>query len=322
VKLGSFAKSGLDPKLAQAVFSAPEGGYTPPTQGSFGWVIVHVTKVTPGESKTFDNVKDTLRSQMIKAKAMSMAIDAANKFEDARGAGDTLSEAAAKVGLAAVHVPAVDQTGTSPDGSKANVPADPTFLERAFAQEAGDEGDLFDNADHSASYVIKVDGVTPPSVKPLDQVRAEVVKGWSEQKRIELLAQRAKSLFEQAQKENSLASVSKALSRPPVVAQSLKRDSKGDIFAPEMLDRLFGIPPGAVTAGPLAKGEGFVIARVTQVQNRTPESDPDTFANIQRGAAQQTAATVVQTLAASARETEGATINQAAFDRVFGNGSE
>ena len=70
------------------------------------------------------------------------------------------------------HVRRVDAKGLAPDGTKADVPADPEFLPQVFKAEVGEEGDPFQTKSGNV-YVIRVDGVTPPKLKPLDQVRAE-----------------------------------------------------------------------------------------------------------------------------------------------------
>ena len=87
MKLGTYPATGLDPKLSAAVFAAPEGGVTPPVQGPFGWVILRNAKIIPGESKTFEEVKDSLKADLVKARAGAKLTDIANAFEDARGSG-------------------------------------------------------------------------------------------------------------------------------------------------------------------------------------------------------------------------------------------
>lgn len=320
VKLGSFAKSGLDATRANAAFAVAEGSVTPAIQGPFGWVIIKVTKVTPGVNKTFDELKDTLRQQVTKDRALSQSIDAANKFEDARGGGATLDDAANKVGLTAIHVAAVDDKGMAPNGSKANVPAPAVFLRQAFAAQPGDEGDIF-QSDEQHSYAIKVVSVTPPALKPLDQVRDQVVKDWTESKRATLLADRVKTLAAQAQNDGNLAGIAKTLGHEPLVSQPLKRDTTSDVFSRALLAELFNTPPGKVVAGQLGKGAGFVIARATKVQNPDPAMAAGDFEDNRRQLSQQVANDLVKSMSASARATEGATINQDSLNRFFGGAS-
>ena len=61
---------------------------------------------------------------------------------------------------------------------------------------------------------VKVNGVTPPKLKPLDQVRAQALAAWTqEQQRQAAGHARPRALTAQAQKEKSLDGIAKALKR-------------------------------------------------------------------------------------------------------------
>src|ERR1700680_1119823 len=120
LKLGTFAPNGLDPKLSAAVFAVPEGGVTPPVQGPFGWVILRAAKIIPGENKSFDQVKDQIKADLVKARAGAKVTDIANAFEDARGSGTPLAEAAMKQGLMVHHIAAIDHQGMTPEKTTAD----------------------------------------------------------------------------------------------------------------------------------------------------------------------------------------------------------
>ncbi len=317
VKLGTFPKSGLNRMLADAAFALPEGGVSPPVQGPFGWVMLRVTKVTPGVNKTYEDLKATLREQLAKTLAAVKAVEAVNAFEDARGAGAPLEEAAKKVGLTAVHIAAVDRTGLTPDGTKADVPVAAAFLQQAFAAEAGEEGDIF-QSDDLHSYAIRVIGVRPPAPKPLAQIREQVVKEWTEAERAKMLAARAKSLTEEASKSGGLAAVAQALGHQPTTSAPLRRDTPNEIFSRPALADLFSTPPGGTIYGPLGKGQGYVIARVVRAINPDPSASPVEFENNKRQIAQQIASDLIESMSNAARETAGAKINDAAYSRIVG----
>jgi len=317
LNLGTFPKSGLDPRLADAAFAVPEGGATAPVQGPFGWVIMRVTKITPGVDKKYEDVRDTIRAQMAKGQAMGKAIEAANGFEDARAGGATMADAAAKVELDAVHVAAVDKNGLAPDGAKVNLPADPKFLQQVFVAEAGEEGDIF-QTDDEHSFAIKVVGVRPPAPRPLDQVRDQVVKEWSEAERARQLAAHVKSLAEEARRNGNLNAVAAATGHQPVTSQPMRRDAGNEIFSQPVLAQLFAAPPGSVVYGPLGKGAGYVIARAAGVNNLDPQKDPGAYENNRRQLGQQLAGDLIQSMALSARNNAGTTINEQAYNRVVG----
>ena len=80
----------------------------------FGWVLLHVTTITPGISKSFDQVKEELRQNLTKQLAMAKLIDVSNAYQDATSGGATLAEAAKKTGMHLSHIAAVDQNGLTP----------------------------------------------------------------------------------------------------------------------------------------------------------------------------------------------------------------
>ena len=318
VKLGTLPATGLDPKLSAAVFAVPEGGVTAPVQGPFGWVILHAAKVIPGEMKTFDQVKDDIKTNLVKARVGAKLTEVANKLEDDRGSGDSLQEAAMKEGISLHHVASADRQGMTPERSQADIPKVPALLDRAFMTETGEESDLFQSED-GQYFAVKVNGVTPPAVRPLDSVREEVREALITDKRNQMLQAKVKAFTDQATKDNSLAGVGKALGRAPLTSQPLKRGDMSDVFSPQLIGTLFSTPAGVAVANNEAKGTGIVIARVTKVLHPEPDLSSAEYANFRRSAAQQLGLSTVDTVAAAAKKDAGVTIHQATVQRVLGD---
>ena len=180
IALGTLVQADLADARGKAAFSLPEGGVSQPVKFTFGWVLLHVTKITPGVTKTLDDVKEDLRKDLAAQLAQAKIVDVLNAFEDARGGGAPLDKAGKAVGMKVTQVAAVDPNGLAPDGSHADVPDDSDFLKQVFAADVGEEGDAFAVKD-GHNYVLKVDGVTPPKLKPLDTVRAAVAAAWQKE---------------------------------------------------------------------------------------------------------------------------------------------
>jgi peptidyl-prolyl cis-trans isomerase D len=317
LKLGSFAASGLDPRLSAAVFAVPAGGVTAPVQGPFGWVILHAARVIPAESQSFDQVQDRVRADLIAARAGAKVTELANALEDERGSGATLEEAAMKLGLAVSRLPGVDRQGLTPERSQAEVPPDPSFLEQVFQTETGEESDLF-QGQAGPYFAIKMTGITAPAVRPLDSVREEVREGFVAEARTKLLQAKVQALSELAMKSGNLVEAGKSLGRAPIVAAPLKRGEMTNIVSTALNAQLFGAPAGTVLTGPAATGNGSVIVRVTRVEHPEPDLSSADYANFRRTAAQQLGESAMETLASAAREQAGVEIHQATIDRVLG----
>ena len=322
LKLGTLPASGLDPRLSAPVFAVPEGGVTAPVQGPFGWVILRAAKVIPGEMKTFDQVKEEIRTNLVKARTGAKLTEIANKLEDERGSGGSLEEAAMKQSLPIHHVAAADRQGLTPEKSEAAIPVTaPQVLEQAFQTETGEDSDLFQSQD-GQYFALKVNSVTPPAVRPLDSVREEVKEGFVTEARAKLLQTKVQTLAEQAMKSGSLAEAGKALGHPPVTSMPLKRGDMNDVFSPQLIAQIFSSPPATVINGPAGQGNGVVLARVVKVIHPEPDLSSADYLNFRRTAAQQLSMTAVDSLAAAARQKAGVNIHEATIQRVLGDAQQ
>jgi peptidyl-prolyl cis-trans isomerase D len=317
VKLGTFTKDKIDPKLSDAAFSLMQGQVSEPVQGPFGWVLLRATKVVPGLRKTFDEVKDQIRANLIKARAVGKVTDMANAFEDARGGGETLEQAAMKLGLSVSHVTDVDAMGKTPEGADAMLP-DPEILTQAYQTESGEESDLFQVTD-GENFAVKVTSVKPPSVKPFDSVRELVKEDFLKDARAKLLDAKIESIAKQVKTDGGLDAAGKALGHAPVTSTALKRTETNDVFSAQLMGELFTVPKGGVVTGAAGKGNGMVVARVVSVTHPEPDVTSAGYQSFRNSAAQQLGETVVDTIAAAAREKSGVNIHQQTVDQVLGS---
>jgi peptidyl-prolyl cis-trans isomerase D len=309
-----------DPAVAAAAFAVKEGQTTPPVKGTFGWVMVKTGKITvPGVHHTLDEVKDQVRANIQAQLAGDKLVDMLNAYDDARKAGDDLATAAKKVGMKLGQIPAIDAQGLAPDGTRPDAPADPEFLAAVFKSDVGADNDPI-QAKSGAYYVVKVAGVTPAKLRPLDQVQGDAVKQWTAQKRSELLAAKATALTQQAQKEKSLAGVSAALKANVLHSASLSRSGNDATLPAALVAKLFDAPQGGIVSAP--SGDGYVIAQVTGIVHPRPTGPSDAQF---RGQAQQLAGSVAQdfslAMANAQRTAQKVTVNQKQLDSTVGGGS-
>jgi len=176
ISLGTLAEADLpDTERAKAIFALPLNEVSQPIKTGFGgFVLARVTKIAPGSSKSLADVKEDIRKDLTNQLTANKLVDAVNIYTDARSGGDDLAAAAKKAGMKFEHLKNVDVTGLKSDGSKADVPADPEFLPAVFKGDVGDDSDPFPTK-LGAYYVVHVTGVTPPKLKLLDKVLAQVL---------------------------------------------------------------------------------------------------------------------------------------------------
>jgi peptidyl-prolyl cis-trans isomerase D len=311
ISLGTLTESDLpDADRAKTVFALPLNEASQPLKSSFGgWALMRVTKITPGSNKTLADVKEDIRKSLAQQLTANKLVDVVNAFTDAKSSGGNLKEAAQKAGMKLAHVSATDASGKKPDGTAADVPADPEFLPALFKAEVGEDTDPFATK-AGAYFAVHVNGVTPPKLKPLDQVRAQVTADWTNEQRAGLLANKARELSQRATKEKSLDGIAKELKVQVQHSPALGRDTNDEQFSSMIVQRLFSAAPGAAEYAPLGAGGNFMIARVTGVSH-PPQNprDPGFQVGLQR-LSQAMAQDFSIDLSNAARTRQGVKVNQ------------
>ena len=318
--LGTLTQADLpDPDRAKAVFALPENQVSQPLKTALGgYVLARVTKITPGSNKTLADVKDDIKKTLLGELAANKLVDAVNAYTDARSGGSDLKEAARKAGLKLGRLTAVDASGVKPDGSKADVPADPEFLPALFKTEMGEDSEP-SSTKAGDYFVLHVNGVTAPKLKPLDQVRAQAIVDWTNEQRGRLLATKALSLTEQAEKDKSLDNVAKELKVTIQHSPALNRQTNDATFSATFVQRLFLTAAGGVVSGEQGSSGNYILARVTGISH--PKLDPRDpgFQNGTTRLSQAMAEDFALDLANAARVSQGVKVNQKLLASVTGS---
>jgi peptidyl-prolyl cis-trans isomerase D len=314
-KLGELSQADLaiDPARSNAAFALPLDGTSQPVKGTFGWVLIHVTKISSGTSKSHDEVRLALQRKLATAKLT----DIANSFTDAVGGGASIADAARKSGMHFTHIESIDQQGLAPDGSKVAAAASPEFLAQIFKSEVGDEGDPFPTAD-GHYFAIKVDGVTPPKLKPLEAIRARALAQWTAEQQLLTLKSKAASLVANANTTHSLDSVARTLGVQIHSGPELTRGTNDATFSKTLIAALFDAPPGGTVSGP-APGGGIVIARVSGIGHALPPENDLGYLKGVRQLSGDIAADFTMSLSKAEQAREGLTINQKLVDGTICN---
>ena len=324
INLGELVEEDMEPAIgaeqAKAVFKLPQGGMTEPLKTtSGGWAIVRVSKLTPGTTKTLDEAKDELHKTIAQELAQSKIVDIANAYTDASSGGLNLREAAEKAGMHVAHITAMDANGLAPDGSKTSAPDDPEFRKLVFEAEVGEEGDP--RPLKTGTYVIGVNGLVPPKLKPLSEIRTAAVEAWTAEQRAILLRKKAEELAAMANKDKSLDKAAKSIHAKLEVSPGLNRRTSDETFSPELIAALFDAMPGEAVFGPKGASGDYVIARVTGILHPPlPTSDPGYKQGLQI-ASRGIAAGITETLIAAQRTEQGVKIDEKLLNGVVGEGS-
>jgi len=261
--LGFATRAEMPAALGDAAFALKPGEVTKPIEDSFGWHIVRVSEVKPEETEPFDAVKEKLAKDVARDMAGDQLAKQANQVEDAIAGGTPFAEIVQRFGLKLSKLENVDAGGRNAEGTPVELPqGGDAILRTAFSTAAGQVSQLGELGENGY-YVVDVEKVTPSTVKPLDEVRAQVVELWQQETRDAALASLAKEIAGQVGEGKGLADLAKARSFQTFTTQPLPRSGGDPKVPPVLVARLFEAKPGGVVS---AKGtDGYLVAQLKDI---------------------------------------------------------
>jgi len=274
--LGTVDKDGLPLKvLGDAAFKLKEGAYSAPVKSDLGWHILRVTKIEKTKTRPFDEVKSKLKADIQKERAGDHLVKLTNQIEDELGTGASLDEAAKKFALEVVKYAAVDRQGNDGDGTKIkDLPAAPEFLSRVFELDEGEDSGMVETRG-GASFVVRVEKITKPALRPLETVRDKVVAEIKTEARRAEATKRAKAILETLKGGFTLAAVAKREKLAVRTTKPFARDGRaaGEDVPGELVSKLFKARRGQAE---MADGkDGVVLAALKDIQEANPSSDAE-----------------------------------------------
>ncbi|MFT4185092.1 MAG: SurA N-terminal domain-containing protein [Rhizobium sp.] len=285
VLLGTFTKDQVpDQTIAQAAFAVTkEGGTTPVVDGSFGPVILRVTNVKDETAKGFDEVKEDVRKQIALTNAASEITSVHDKFEDLRGSGASLQEAAQQLKLKTVTIEAIDARGLDQNGDEVkDLPAKQQLLAEIFkADQGGNAAPLTVGNDGYAWYDVL--NITPDHDRPLADVREKVVADWTAEQQKVALTAKAAELKQEAQKGKSLADIAAPLGIAVESKADVTRTTDDPVLGRGGVAAVFSGPVDAVANAVGADDTTQILLKVTDVNNNPTT---DALSNADQQAAQ------------------------------------
>ncbi|HCO42758.1 SurA N-terminal domain-containing protein [Immundisolibacter sp.] len=170
--LGFLSPGSMTPAFDEAAFSLAPDTVSEPVRTPFGFHLLEVTAVKPGNTPSLEAVRDTVRQRLQRELAEERFFSAAETlrrltFEQP----DSLAPAAEAVDLE------VRELGPFPRSGGEGPAANPQFLHHAFSADvlAGDNSEVFE-LDPGRYAVLRVLEHSPAAVQPLADVREAVVQ--------------------------------------------------------------------------------------------------------------------------------------------------
>lgn len=271
VDLGEAIAADL-PGFGDAVFAQPKGVGATPVRSALGWHVVETVAMTPGAVRPLAAVRDEVAKGLARERAADGVFQSSNRLDDQLAGGAPLEEVSRGLGLKLTKIAATDATGKGPDGQPAltGLTDGARIVDTAFTLAPNATSRLVESRSGDF-FVVRVDGVTPPALRPFDAVKDEVAAAWKAEQQAIKAAEKAKGLAEQLQAAGSggAAALAKAAGAEYALIPAFARDqANGAALPPDVVQKLFTLTPGQVAAG--QTGAAQVLARLTEILPADP----------------------------------------------------
>ncbi len=317
LSLGNLARFDLPKEIADVAFALSQGGFSKPVKSALGWHILKTLKITGGKVAEFEEVRKTINADLAREKAIDALVEIANRFEDALAGGASLEEGAARVDATLIQIPAIHARGADKAGKQvATAPADPKFLQTVFATASGMTSVLTETND-GGYFMVRVNGVKPPALRPLAEVRAKVISAWKTGQRGKQAKIQAEAILAAAKAKSSLAAAAKDRKLKLETSKPFSRFIQDPLspLPPSLMGSMFKLAKGGMAIA--AYDDGYAVAELESIERKRPDENAEEFKNIGNSLLTAVAGDIVNQLADSLRQRYKVTIDPQAIEALF-----
>ncbi|MBI1272804.1 MAG: hypothetical protein GC131_01795 [Alphaproteobacteria bacterium] len=177
IPINDTEPSGLLPELKDTVMKLEAGGISGAVKSGFGWHVIQITDIKPGHRRPLSEVKDELRKTVVRDQAIEQLQTVANKVDDAIAGGAAFEEIARDMKLRVAKIGHLGQNGKTPEDLPNGIPDIGEITKYAYNLEEGEASSMIDDGKGNY-FVIRTDKASPSHLRPLDEVRGDVIKAW------------------------------------------------------------------------------------------------------------------------------------------------
>ena len=319
VKLGDVMRVDLPAETAGAVFALALDTVSDPVQSPFGWHLFRVTKITAGATKSLDEVRDDLTLQIKLDRASDAIFDLSNEIDDALAGGASIEEVARSFNLPLGQVTTTDANGRDRAGQPvAALPGVREFLPTAFEINEGEEP-VLNESDDGSYFLLRVDGITPPALRPLDEVREEVIAAWRRDAQAEAATAKGAEVLERARGGERLETLSIELGYPLKITSALTRNALGGDaeISTDLVAKAFTLDIGGVAVGDTRANNGQALVELIEVKTANASDDEEALDQMRRSVLASIAEDILAQYQAALRDTYPVEVHQRVIDAIF-----
>jgi peptidyl-prolyl cis-trans isomerase D len=310
----------VDPAVGSAAFAEDvgEGDVVGPVRSLFGWTVAQVAGVTPGEERSFEDVRAELEASFLDNDVRRRMQDAIDEIEEVRDTGAELAEAAETAGFKIETFGPIDRLSFAPGGAIIDkVPGE--AIAEAFQLDEGEQSEAMRLASDDGYFFVSLREITPPALKPYEYVETEVKNRWRADERRARIEKTVAAIREAVTAGESLEDVAGKYDRAPIELVIDRR------FTNETIDRnfnetIFFANLNDLVSSTVGNNGAQVVAEVREIGYGRSAISPVEEARLAELVGMQLDQELVSAFVDGIRDDYGVKINQSQIDALFNDG--
>jgi peptidyl-prolyl cis-trans isomerase D len=170
IDLGEMSRQDLG-EAGEAIFAMAEPGVAGPLPSNLGPALYAMNGILEAQETTFEQARDMLLPELTIDRARRAILEQSEGIADVLAGGETLEQVAESMKM---ELGQIDYSSETQDG----IAAYAEFRDAAGAATAEDFPQLVELEDGGV-FALRLDGIDPPAVRPLDEVRDAVAADWT-----------------------------------------------------------------------------------------------------------------------------------------------
>jgi peptidyl-prolyl cis-trans isomerase D len=307
---GIVAADALPAEARDAVFGATGPGIVGPVETPLGPALYRLNAIIAASTTPFEEVRDRLAGDRALEEAARQISDDTAHIEDLIAGGARIEEIASETVMQLGTIDLNSETG-------GGIADDPGFRQAAGQAATGVETDLVELAGGGLA-TLRVDGIDPPEVIPLAEVRDRVAADWTADRTAEALGKLAVGQIGELKAGLSFADLAIRLDRPIATVAPLTRGETAPDLPPELVADVFAAA-GEGTAVTRRDGDTVILARLTAIEpfDAGAEANARVLDNLRGQYREQVRDDALALYTAALRETAGVTLNQSLVESTL-----
>ena len=309
--LGSVTKGDLTDELADLVFSTTTNSPDGPIETSFGFHLILVDQIEPGNEASFEEVREQIASTLIAEQTIDLAYEYANRLEDSIGAGASLTEAAAELNLGVGKIENIARDGRDIDGNQVadsfgGLATDSLFLQLAWELELETVSTVVETVDDSFFVVQPVAEASSRS-RSIDEIKDRLQSDWIREQALRAA---------QAEAEAMMIDTNKFLAEQPE-STSFRRSGSGldHVAAGLIAQATFSQAVGQAQL--VETGDSVIIVRTDTVTPAQRTEQSDMSVSMQSGLNRLVKADIASAFALALSETHQLKLNPSVVQQIL-----